>query len=77
MKLYEGKLINNEYKLSKKIGSGSFGQIFSGTNINTNEEVAIKFEHSLTCKHKQLKHESQIYTLFAKTSTFCYVLKKK
>ncbi|KAA3490371.1 casein kinase I-like [Gossypium australe] len=34
--------VGNKYKLGRKIGSGSFGEIYLGTNIQTNEEVAIK-----------------------------------
>ncbi|KAH1147603.1 hypothetical protein GLYMA_15G171500v4, partial [Glycine max] len=42
------------------IGSGSFGEIYSGTNIQTNEEVAIKLENVKT-KHPQLLYESKLY----------------
>ncbi|KAK4391813.1 Casein kinase-like protein 2 [Sesamum angolense] len=34
--------VGNKYRLGRKIGSGSFGEIYLGTNIQTNEEVAIK-----------------------------------
>ena len=37
-------LVNNKYKLTRKLGNGSFGSIFHGINIETNEEVAIKME---------------------------------
>lgn len=30
------------YRLGRKIGGGSFGDIYLGTNIQTGEEVAIK-----------------------------------
>jgi len=53
-------LIGNKYKLLEKIGEGSFGSIYKGTNIRTNEFVAIKIEpiiHDL----KLLKNESIIY----------------
>jgi len=32
------------YRLSRKLGCGAFGDIYHGTNIRTNEEVAIKLE---------------------------------
>lgn len=34
--------VGNKFRLGRKIGSGSFGEIYLGTNIQTNEEVAIK-----------------------------------
>ncbi|KAK9102534.1 hypothetical protein Sjap_019788 [Stephania japonica] len=34
--------VGNKFRLGRKIGSGSFGEIYLGTNIQNNEEVAIK-----------------------------------
>ncbi len=34
--------VGGKYKFTKKLGNGAFGDIFSGINIKTNEEVAIK-----------------------------------
>nr|GEX37593.1 casein kinase I isoform delta-like protein [Tanacetum cinerariifolium] len=34
--------VGNKFRLGRKIGSGSFGEIYLGTNVQTNEEVAIK-----------------------------------
>ena len=34
--------IAGKYKLTKKIGSGAFGEVFHAINIKSNEEVAIK-----------------------------------
>ena len=36
--------INGEFRLGRKIGSGSFGEVYSGTNMQTGEAVAIKME---------------------------------
>ncbi|CAB1313086.1 unnamed protein product [Coregonus sp. 'balchen'] len=36
--------VGNKYRLGRKIGSGSFGDIYLGVNIATGEEVAIKLE---------------------------------
>jgi serine/threonine protein kinase len=58
----DAKIIGNKYKLIKQIGSGSFGSIFEGNNIRTNEKVAIKIE-LITDELKLLKHESNIYRL--------------
>ncbi|KAK7859168.1 casein kinase 1-like protein 1 [Quercus suber] len=54
--------ISNKYKLGPKIGSGSFGVIFHGTDVLTGEEVALKHEHVET-KHPQLMHESRVYKI--------------
>jgi len=51
--------VGNKYRLGRKIGSGSFGDIFLGTNISTSEEVAIKLE-SVKSKHPQLLYESKV-----------------
>lgn len=52
--------VGNRYRLGRKIGSGSFGDIYLGTNITTGEEVAIKLECVKT-KHPQLHIESRFY----------------
>ncbi|KAL7140335.1 hypothetical protein ABFS83_09G113900 [Erythranthe nasuta] len=54
--------VGNKFKLGRKIGGGSFGEIYLGTNIQTNEEVAIKLENVKT-KHPQLVYESKLYKL--------------
>ncbi|XP_043228339.1 casein kinase I-like isoform X1 [Amphibalanus amphitrite] len=54
--------VGNKYRLGRKIGSGSFGDIYLGTNISTGEEVAIKLE-SLRTKHPQLYIESRFYKM--------------
>ncbi|KAL3639780.1 Casein kinase 1-like protein 2 [Castilleja foliolosa] len=54
--------VGNKFRLGRKIGSGSFGEIYLGTNIQKNEEVAIKLENVKT-KHPQLLYESKLYKL--------------
>lgn len=41
-------LINSRYVFEKKIGSGSFGSVFRGKNIISEDKVAIKFEATTT-----------------------------
>jgi len=50
--------------LGRKIGSGSFGDIYIGTNVQSGEEVAIKLE-SIKSKHPQLLYESKLYKILA------------
>ncbi|KAF6093169.1 casein kinase I isoform X4 [Desmodus rotundus] len=54
--------VGNRYRLGRKIGSGSFGDIYLGTDIVAGEEVAIKLECVKT-KHPQLHIESKIYKM--------------
>ena len=49
-------------RLGRKIGSGSFGDIYIGTHLLTGEEVGIKLESTKT-KHPQLLYESKIYKI--------------
>jgi serine/threonine protein kinase len=48
------------FRLGIKIGSGSFGDIYAGTNADSREEVAIKLEFE-EAKHPQLENESNAY----------------
>ena len=41
-----GRIFFNKYRLIKRIGEGSFGQIYVAFDINTKEEYAVK----LVCK---------------------------
>jgi casein kinase 1 len=36
--------IGGKYSLSRKIGSGSFGEIYLGTHISSGRDVAVKLE---------------------------------
>jgi len=56
--------VGGKYRLGKKLGSGSFGDIYLGTNRQTEEEVAIKLE-SVKSKHPQLLYESKLYRILA------------
>ena len=55
--------VGGKYKLTKKLGNGAFGDIYSGINIKTKEEVAIKLE-LLKSKLPQLQYEARLYKLF-------------
>jgi serine/threonine protein kinase len=52
-------LINSKYVFERKIGKGSFGCIYQGVNIVTQEKVAIKYE-ATTCTQPTLVWESKI-----------------
>lgn len=55
-------VIGGKFKLGRKIGSGSFGELYLGVNIQSSEEVAIKLE-SVKSRHPQLHYESKLYML--------------
>ncbi|KAL9242333.1 hypothetical protein vseg_016345 [Gypsophila vaccaria] len=56
------RIVGAKYKLGRKIGSGSFGEIFLATHIDTFEIVAVKLENTKT-KHPQLLYEAKVYNL--------------
>jgi len=56
--------VGGKYILGRKLGSGSFGDIYLGKNRLNEEEVAIKLE-SLKSKHPQLLYESKLYRILA------------
>ncbi|PHH87158.1 hypothetical protein CDD83_9248 [Cordyceps sp. RAO-2017] len=39
-------LINKRYRLDRKLGSGGFGLVYAGTDLETGSEVAIKLMHA-------------------------------
>mmetsp|Transcript_49053 Transcript_49053/g.129671 ORF Transcript_49053/g.129671 Transcript_49053/m.129671 type:complete len:323 (-) Transcript_49053:132-1100(-) len=59
-----GRSMGGKFTLGRKIGSGSFGSIHLGTNVQNGQEVAIKLESTKT-KHPQLLYESKLYKLIA------------
>ncbi|KAL1918811.1 uncharacterized protein VTP21DRAFT_2833 [Calcarisporiella thermophila] len=61
-----GFIVGNKYRLvqNRKLGSGSFGDIYLGLNVFNGEELAIKIE-SLRSRHPQLEYESRVYKCLA------------
>nr|CAD7394374.1 unnamed protein product [Timema cristinae] len=55
-------IVGGKYRLVRKIGSGSFGDIYLGINITNGEEVAVKLE-SVRARHPQLLYESKLYKI--------------
>ncbi|MQM07738.1 hypothetical protein Taro_040583 [Colocasia esculenta] len=54
------RIVGDKYKLGRKIGSGSFGEIYLATHVDTFEIVAVKIEKTET-KHPQLLYEAKLY----------------
>ena len=38
------RIAGGRFRLGRKLGSGSFGEIYIATDLGTNEEVAVKLE---------------------------------
>ncbi|XP_039071222.1 casein kinase 1-like protein 10 isoform X4 [Hibiscus syriacus] len=55
-------IIGGKFKLGRKIGNGSFGELYLGVNVQSGEEVAVKLEPVKT-KHPQLHYESKLYMI--------------
>ena len=65
--------IGKKYRMGRKIGSGSFGDIYLGTNLTTGEDVAIKLE-SINSSHPQLLRETKIYrSLYGVGQSECHI----
>lgn len=50
--------------MGRKIGAGSFGDIYLGTSLSSGEQVAIKLE-SIRARHPQLEYEARVYRALA------------
>ena len=59
-----GKVLWNKYKITKKIGQGSFGRIYEGINLITEELYAIKIEE--ICENTQLLEKEAIFLYYLK-----------
>lgn len=53
-------IIGNKFEIKQCIGSGTFGKIYEGINIRSQEPIAIKME-PLNTEINSLKHETKIY----------------
>ena len=65
-------IVGGKYRLVRKIGSGSFGDIYLGINITNGEEVAVKLE-SVKARHPQLLYESKLYKILQGGVGICWV----
>ncbi|KAI5999857.1 kinase-like domain-containing protein [Pisolithus orientalis] len=59
-----GLHINGKYRLGKKIGLDTFGDIYLGIDITSSKEVAIKLK-PIKAKHPQLEYESKVHKTLA------------
>ena len=59
-------ILANKYEIISSIGEGTFGKVFKGKNIRTNQEIAIKIQHKNIAN--VLKHEAKIYKILQDVS---------
>lgn len=56
---YDKICVGSYFRVGRRIGSGSFGEIYVGTDMRTSQEVAIKVENALS-KHPQILLEAKL-----------------
>eukprot|EP01060_Flectonema_neradi_P014339 TRINITY_DN21034_c0_g1_i1.p1 TRINITY_DN21034_c0_g1~~TRINITY_DN21034_c0_g1_i1.p1 ORF type:complete len:339 (+),score=31.25 TRINITY_DN21034_c0_g1_i1:53-1069(+) len=59
-KYFKERLIGGKFKVGKKLGAGSFGEIYQAQHENTGDSVAVKVE-SVSAKYPQLVNEAMVY----------------
>jgi serine/threonine protein kinase len=57
-------LVGGHFRIRRRIGAGSFGDVFSGEDTKSNTPVAIKLEPTKT-RTPQLLYESKLYLILA------------
>lgn len=58
------RIIARRFRLLKRLGAGSFGEIFSAEDLEKGTTVAIKLEHT-NARVPQLLYEAKLYNTFA------------
>lgn len=69
-----GTLVSNKFKLIKLLGSGSYGAVFLGKNVTTNEMVAVKLEHKAT-KAPQIPLEYRFIKMIGSVEGFPKIIR--
>ena len=54
-----GTLVGDHYTLDRKIGEGSFGEVYLGSHVHTGAQVAVKLE-PVSARQPQLSYESKL-----------------
>ncbi|XP_022230309.2 casein kinase I [Drosophila obscura] len=65
----DNQLVGGKYRVVKRIGSGSFGDIYLGVCLKDAAEVAIKVEKN-EAKYPQLAYEAKVYQKLAQRPGF-------
>ena len=65
-----GTILKGRWRLSKKVGQGAFGEIFSGVDLSTQENIAVKLERWDT-KKAVLKMEVSVLKKMQQSAFVC------
>ncbi|KAJ2997107.1 serine/threonine protein kinase [Globomyces sp. JEL0801] len=57
-------LVGGKYRIGRKLGAGSFGELYLGTDVLSNAEIALKIE-PIRSRHPQLEYEVRVYKALA------------
>jgi serine/threonine protein kinase len=68
------KIIFGKYRPEIKLGEGSFGKIYSATNIQTGEKFALKFEDRKS-SHNLLEGEACILRYLQGSKFYFFIIK--
>lgn len=52
--------VGGKFKIAKILGEGAFGKLYSGNNLKTGDEVAIKMERT-DARYPMLQYEASVY----------------
>lgn len=64
-------LVGGRFRLSRRLGSGAFGEVFAGIEIATAEPVAIKLEPLISHHQPHLQHEARLYSYLNRGVVTC------
>lgn len=56
--------VGNRFHLLRRVGAGSYGEVFLGEDIETKQKVAVKMEQNKT-QSPQLHYEAKLYNIFS------------
>lgn len=59
-----GRTVAGQFRLGRRIGSGSFGSVYAARHDGSGQEVAVKLEPS-SAKYPQLSHEARVYEVLS------------
>ena len=53
--------VGGRFKLARRLGGGAFGDVYYATDMNNNDQVAVKLEPTHSIHQPHLQHEARLY----------------